>query len=276
MSAFDVELVGKIGSMALIRKEDNDIDYNIFSRLGAQLRPGIIWISSGATEIGRLDYMKRNNGLELSGAIDDIKTDYAAQGQSILMENYRRFINPKYSIRQVLVEHYHFNDEEKRKNIRNLLLRAVKQGAIPIINYNDPVSVAEIRKMELRDLKSQRERVVECVDNDETAAVVAELVKAKLLVILTSVDGIYKDPANKDTLIKEITGSTIDELIENVNQAQKGCCGASRAWSNGAWAKLEYIKTPLRNGTKVIIGNAAYKLSELIEGTVNRTVIGIR
>ena len=39
---FDFELVGKIGSMALIRKEDMDIDYNIFSRLGAQLRPGYI------------------------------------------------------------------------------------------------------------------------------------------------------------------------------------------------------------------------------------------
>ena len=40
MAVFDCELVGKIGSMALIRKEDQDIDYNIFSRLGAELKPG--------------------------------------------------------------------------------------------------------------------------------------------------------------------------------------------------------------------------------------------
>ena len=52
---FEYDVVGKIGSMALIRKEDNDIDYNIFSRLSAELRPGMIWVSSGATEIGRLD-----------------------------------------------------------------------------------------------------------------------------------------------------------------------------------------------------------------------------
>lgn len=64
---FDCEYVGKIGSMALIRKEDNDIDYNIFSRLGAELRPGWVWISSGATEIGRIDFMKRNGGMELQG-----------------------------------------------------------------------------------------------------------------------------------------------------------------------------------------------------------------
>ena len=39
---YQFELVGKIGSMALIRKEDQDIDYNIFSRLGRELKPGMI------------------------------------------------------------------------------------------------------------------------------------------------------------------------------------------------------------------------------------------
>lgn len=42
MEDLQFELVGKIGSMALIRREDQDIDYNIFSRLGAELRPGMI------------------------------------------------------------------------------------------------------------------------------------------------------------------------------------------------------------------------------------------
>ena len=54
-----IDLVIKIGSMALIRREDNDIDYNIFARLGSELRPGMLLVSSGATEIGRLDYLKR-------------------------------------------------------------------------------------------------------------------------------------------------------------------------------------------------------------------------
>ena len=111
-----IDVVGKIGSMALIRPEDHDIDYNIFSRLGHALHPGMIWVSSGATEIGRLDYLRRH-GHELEGSMDDVKTDYAAQGQAILMENYRRFIDPKYSVRQVLVEHQHFNDPEKRGRI---------------------------------------------------------------------------------------------------------------------------------------------------------------
>ena len=66
MADYTFELVGKIGSMALIRKEDQDIDYNIFSRLGRELKPGMIWVTSGATEIGRLDYIRRT-GKELTG-----------------------------------------------------------------------------------------------------------------------------------------------------------------------------------------------------------------
>ena len=99
---FDVELVGKIGSMALINKENNILDYTLIARLSSELKPGYIWVTSGAAEAGRLDYIRRN-GVELSGTKEEIKTDYASQGQSILMETYRQFVDPKYSIRQVLV-----------------------------------------------------------------------------------------------------------------------------------------------------------------------------
>ncbi len=272
---FDFELVGKIGSMALIRKEDRDIDYNIFSRLGAQLRPGYIWVSSGAAEIGRLDFIKRA-GYELDEDDDARKTDYAAQGQVILMENYRRFIPQQYGVRQLLVEHQHFNDPQKREYILGLLKRAAMQGAVPIVNYNDAVSAKENRNYELAGLKKHGGHVVECVDNDETASVIADIVKARLLVILTTTEGIYSDPEDKATLIKEISGANINETLEAVKEAQKHCVGASRAGANGAWAKLEYITQPLENGTQVIIGNARYKLSQLIEGSVPRTWIGVR
>ena len=277
MASFDVELVGKIGSMALIRREENDIDYNIFSRLGSQLHPGIIWVSSGATEIGRLDYLRRNNGKELSSEnIDEIKTDYAAQGQAILMENYRRFIAPHYSVRQFLVEHSHFNDPEKREYIRRALLRCTAQNAIPIVNYNDPVSCEENRRMELNNLKKNGGHIVECIVNDETAAVISELVKARRLVILTSVDGIYADPADPKTLIREIAGKDAAELTLNVRAAQEHCRGASRAGANGAYAKLAFMLGPACNGTEVLIANAKYPLNDILNGTVPRTRIGIR
>lgn len=273
---FDFELVGKIGSMALIRREDHDIDYNIFSSLGAELRPGYIWVTSGATEIGRLDYMKRNNGRELEGTDDQIKTDYASQGQSILMENYRRFISPEYSVRQVLLEHQHFNDEAKCAHIQSMLLRARDQGAIPIINYNDAVSTKENLNYEISALRKNHDHVVECVDNDETAAVVSCLVKAKTLLIMTSALGIYSDPTDPSTLIKEISGKNTEEVLQGIRNAQQNCIGASRQGANGAKAKLEYMIEPVKMGTTVIIGSAKYKISQLLNGTAPRTVIGIR
>ena len=204
---YEFELVGKIGSMALIRQEDNDIDYNIFSRMGMELRPGMIWVSSGAAEIGRLDFMKRT-GRELEGDHNDVKTDYAAQGQILLMEQYRRFIPQAFGVRQLLVEHQHFNDSEKREHIRRVLLRAREQGAIPIVNYNDPVSDEENRKWELSHLRRQGAEVHECVDNDETAAVIAGLVSTRVLLILTSTEGIYRDADWLHALVENILSLT--------------------------------------------------------------------
>jgi len=272
-SAYDI--VVKIGSMALIRHEDGDLDYNIFSRLSSSLRPGMLLVSSGATEIGRIDYIKRN-GHELSGDVEDIKTDYAAQGQAILMENYRQFINPKYSVRQVLVEHSHFNDEEKREHILKLLNRAPSQGAIPIINYNDPVSSEENRKMELKKIGNGGREVVECVDNDETAAVIAMLVNAKTLIILTSVDGIYADPKDPSTLIREITGDTPDALEKNVTEVIACCSGASRAGAQGAGAKLKYSLGPAKAGTHVYISRADSRIADILSGKAASTHIYVK
>ena len=271
--ATKINLVIKIGSMALIRKEDNDLDYNIISQLGAQLKPGMLLISSGATEIGRLDYLKRNHFVELAGDIEDIKTDYAAQGQSILMSNYRTFIDAAYSIRQVLVEHSHFNDPDKRSHIISMLQRAPEQNAIPIINYNDPVSSEESRKMELINLKNGGNHIVECIDNDETAAEISRLLNAEYMIILTSVDGIFKDPADENSLIREITAAGYRELHKKISDAQKFCEGKSRSGSAGAGAKLKYALESAKHGTVVFIANAKYKLKDILSGKARSTKI---
>ena len=275
MTKFDYEVVGKIGSMALIRREDNDIDYNIFSRVGAELRPGIIWVSSGATEIGRLDYIKRN-GRELMGDMEDVKTDYAAQGQAILMQEYRRFIPSQYSVRQLLVEHTHFNDEQKRAHIKRFLLRCAAQNAVPIVNYNDPVSMEENRHMELAKFRQQSDHVVECVDNDETASVICTLVRSMYLVIFTSLDGIYRDPKDPSTLVEAVEGKNPEEVVAAIEELQTHCQGASRAGANGAKAKLDFIKEPVLQGTTVIIANGRCRLSDAISGNCKRTIFRVR
>jgi len=268
------EVVGKIGSMAMIRQEENDIDYNILSKVAADLVPGVVWVSSGAVEVGRLDYLKRH-GAELTGDNESVKADYAAQGQSILMANYRQFARPEYSLRQVLVEHQHFNDNVKREYIRKLLDRAIRQKAIPIVNYNDPVSDEEIRKMELHSLRLSGEPVVECVDNDETASVICRLMRAKYLVILGSSDGIYRDHTDPSTLVRSAVCPDAESLIATIRTLQEGCVGASRAGANGARAKLEFALEPALSGATVIIAHARYHLDALIRGDAPQTRIGI-
>lgn len=273
---FQFDAVIKIGSMALIRKEDDDLDYNIFSRLAKDLHPGYILISSGATEIGRLDYMKRNHNIELKGNIEEIKIDYAAQGQAILMQEYRRFIQPEYSVRQLLVEHCHFNDPEKRDHISKFLYRAAGQNAIPIINYNDPVSSEEIRKMEISSLRKKEDEVVECVDNDETASVIAQLVNAKILLILSSVNGIYADVHDPSTIIHEISAPTFSKLQEKLDEALGYCNGSSRELSQGAQSKLQYTQGPLSKGTTVIIANAKHRIKDILDGKVESTKLFVK
>lgn len=272
---FDVELVGKIGSMALINKENNILDYTLIARLSQELKPGYIWVTSGAAETGRLDYIKRN-GKELKGSVEDVKTDYSAQGQSILMATYRQYVDSKYSLRQVLVEHQHFNDEQKKEHLRAMLIRCKEQNAIPIINYNDAVSTEESRRFEIQSLKQNKSKVVECVDNDETATQIACLVKAKNLLILTSAQGIYKDSKDPSTLISEISGKNVYEVLENITQCENYCNGASRVGANGARAKLEYIKDAVKIGTNVIIASAKYSIKDILSGKAPATRIGIR
>jgi len=275
MTAYDFDLVGKIGSMALIDETGKEMNYNIIARISKELTPGCIWVTSGAVEIGRLDYVSRN-GEQLQGNECDVKTDYAAQGQAILMQTYRQFINSKYSVRQILVEHQHFNDEKKREHLKRTLLRCPAQNAIPVINYNDAVCSVENMKLEIRSLMKKKDKVVLGLDNDETASQIACLVKTKVLMIMTSVDGILKDPKDKNSLIKEIGGKDTEEVLLNISEYQNCCEGASRKGANGARVKLEYIKEPIKLGTEVIIANSKYSIKDILSGNAPRTRIGVR
>ena len=74
-------------------------------------------------------------------------------------------------------------------------------------------------------------------------------------------------------LIKEISGKDVYELIEHVDYYRNFCDGASRKGANGARAKLEYIKEPLKNGTTVYIANSCYDIKDVMEGKAPSTKI---
>ena len=191
------------------------------------------------------------------------------------MDTYRRFIHPEFGVRQILVEHMHFNDPMKREHIHKLLLRAAQQDCIPIINYNDPVSDEENRKMELASRRQSGEAVVECVDNDETAAVVASLIGAKTLILLTSTEGIYLNRHDPATLVREVLHPDIQSLRDAIAELITHCEGASRTGANGAGAKLAYALRAAEQGTQVIIGHARHHINELVEGRAPCTRIGV-
>lgn len=269
-----IELVGKIGSVALIDGRNGTIDYNKFARLGRQLAPGMVWVSSGATEIGRLDYHKRT-GRSLDEDDDTAKTDYAAQGQAILMQLYREFIPSAYSVRQLLVEHQHFNDEKKREHIKRFLLRCAEQSAVPIVNYNDSVSDEETRKLEIHKLVEARGEAVQLVDNDETAAQIANLLHAKRLIIFMNGVGICKKVGDPSTLIKTIGGATAEQVVKNIEEVKSYCVGASRKGAFGAAAKLDYIESCIDGGTTVYIASADCDIADVISGAAPSTAIGV-
>ena len=156
-----------------------------------------------------------------------------------------------------------------------MLCRCPGQNAIPIVNYNDPVSDEENRKHEIIKDRAERGKAIECVDNDETASQIACLVKCKTLLILTTTDGIYSNPEDDKSLIERVSGKDVYELIANVEALQTHCQGASRKGAQGARAKLEYIKEPLKNGTTVMIASSRYKIKDILDGNVPATRIGL-
>lgn len=268
-------IVVKVGSMALVNSNGDGIDYNVISQLSHDLNEHTILVTSGAAVVGKLDF-KNRNGYVLDEENPYYKADYASQGQTILMNLYREFLNPKFSLRQVLVEHQHFNDKDKREHLKGLLQRCSSQNAVAVINYNDCISSEECRKMEINLLRQKSGDVVECIDNDETATQIAMLTNAKKLVLLTLLDGIYLDKNDPQSLVNELTAPTKESLLQKINELQTHCQGASRKGANGAFAKLEYAKQAVKNDIDVIIASSKYKLKDILQNQVPNTHIFIR
>ena len=129
--------------------------------------------------------------------------------------------------------------------------------------------------MELASRRAEGGEVVECVDNDETAEVVAQLVGAKTLILLTSTEGIYLNRDDPSTLVKLVSGETIEEVRAQVTELMSHCSGASRSGANGARAKLAYALRAVEHGTSVIIGHARHHMDDLLSGRVPCTRLGV-
>ncbi|RUA06664.1 MAG: glutamate 5-kinase [Gammaproteobacteria bacterium] len=248
--------VVKIGS-ALLTNDGKGLDKVAIASWVAQIadlkKQGIdvVLVSSGAIAEGvkRLGWHSRPKEIHQLQAA-------AAVGQMGLIETYETlFAKQNIKTAQVLLTHDNLASSKQSQNISATLDALLELGAVPIVNENDTVATEEIK----------------FGDNDTLAAMVANLVGATQLVILTDQGGVYDaDPRqNPDAeLIKEI--SITDEKLEKVASRTGGSLG-----SGGMYTKVLAAKTAAKTNTNTIIasGKEAGVLSRLGKGEAIGTLI---
>ena len=191
----------------------------------------VILVSSGAIGMGA-------GKLSLKGKPSDIPTKQAAAavGQCELMYTYDKlFSEYNHTVAQLLLTGEDLKHEDRHLNFTNTMMRLLELDVLPIINENDTVATDEIS----------------VGDNDTLSALVAESIKADLLVLMSDIDGLYTADPHKNpdaTLIPEIKELT-DEIM-----ALGGGAGSSLG-TGGMRTKLQAAKICTESGTDMIITN---------------------
>ena len=194
----------------------------------------VVLISSGAVGAGRIKLRGSSNIKHLS-----FRQMLASIGQPHLMYAYEELFNKKNIIvAQALLSKNDFSNRLGYLNIRNTLFSLINNKVIPIINENDVVSVDELQGQNFGD-------------NDNLSAMVANLIDADLLIILSDIKGMFtKDPNlyNDAELIREV--NNIDEKIYSMGGA------SSNDFARGGMAtKIEAAKLATSTGISTIIAN---------------------
>ncbi len=246
----------KIGS-ALLTKDGKGLDYQAIKDWAAQIATlrqkgiEIILVSSGSVAEGmsRMGWNKRPTELaELQAA--------AAIGQTGLIEAYEnQFKSHNIQAAQILLTHDDVSNRKRYLNARNTLRALLKFQTLPIINENDTVALEEMR----------------LGDNDTLAALVANLIEADLLVILTDQDGLYdKDPRHNDDakLISEDSASNT-KLMDFVGKV------ATDLGRGGMGTKLTAAQRAAHSGCATIIasGREENVLARIQKGEVIGTLL---
>jgi glutamate 5-kinase len=216
----------------------------LVAQVAAQRKAGkeVILVSSGAigAGMGLLGFEKRPTELSELQAC-------AAVGQPRLMANYaEHFAKHDLNVAQVLLTHDDLEHHERHLNARNSLVTLLNRGVVPIINENDAVSLAEIK----------------FGDNDKLSALVASLLPADLLVILTTVDGVLENfgKANPKTI------SVIEKIDGEIEKMAGGT--TSETAVGGMRSKIEAAKIAVRSGIPLVIASGKKKnaLADILAG----------
>ena len=254
MGLYQNRIVVKVGTSTLTN-EMGKSDLRSFDRLACVLSDiqnmgyEVILVSSGAIAVGT----NKLNMKECSSSMR-MKQAAAAVGQCSMMFLYDKFFNDyDKTIAQILLNAEDLEQEEKKENLINTFNTLLELGIIPIVNENDSVSYTEIES---------EDRLFG--DNDMLSAVVAVLCKARKLVILSDIDGLYDaDPRlyPNANLISRI------ERIDETVYALAGGAG-SRRGTGGMKTKLRAAALATMQGIDTVItnGKAPEALYEIVKG----------
>ncbi len=191
----------------------------------------IVIVTSGAMAAGR----ERLNFPQLPKDVP-AKQMLAAVGQLRLMALYEQIFGLYgLPIGQVLLTRADLADRRRYLNSRNTLMALLGQGVTPIINENDTVATEEIR----------------VGDNDNLSALVANLVDADLLLLLTDQQGLYTADPRRDPEARLVSEVSEPEIPEALWQAAGGSGGA--LGTGGMFTKLQAADLARRSGTRVVI-----------------------
>lgn len=243
-------IVVKIGTTTITHAQTGSLDLLKLERMVRILTDlnnrgkEVIVVSSGAIGVGR-----KTLGLPEAPKTLSLRQACASVGQAKLMMVYQKlFAEYNQLISQVLMTRYTMENEVNRSNAQNTFQELLKMNVIPIVNENDTVSTDEI----------------EFGDNDTLSAIVAALVKADLLVLMSDIDGLFTEDPHQNP--QAVFIDEVDEVDERFEAMAKG---SGTAWGTGGMAtKLAAAKIANEAGADMVIANGGdiFNISRVLEG----------
>lgn len=195
-------IVVKIGSSSLQHPETGDLDYIKLEVLVRELcnlknqGKDVVLVTSGAIAQGKKVMHLREEDINEHNRIA-IKQACAAIGQSRLMMTYERIFSEYNQVTaQILMTKNTIVDDLNRYNAHNTFSQLLQMGVIPVVNENDTVATYELE-----------------MDNDTLSAIVAALIDADLLILLSDIDGLYTDDPRKNPDAEFV------EIVEELSDA---------------------------------------------------------
>ncbi len=237
-------IVVKIGSSSLQHAETGDIDYIRLEKLVRELcdirnsGKDVVLVSSGAIAVGKKAVNLKEINAETQAEAIAVKQACSAVGQARLMMIYQKlFAEYNQVAAQILMTKNTIVDNLNRYNAHNTFSELLKMGVIPIVNENDTVATYEI----------------EIGDNDTLSAIVAALVGADLLILLSDIDGLYTDDPRQNPDARFI--DQVDELTDELMEMGKSSTGSS-VGTGGMNTKLIAAEIATKSNADMVIANS--------------------